>query len=99
MNQMDQIISRGSCRATAMACLVVVLCVCVVAQLLGAPFTLLGLLNSDMLTESEPVSEDFSTLSSSPEPDRSYRFRVVGEFRPVHHLPILVTSVFHPPSA
>ncbi len=99
MNLMNRNVSSSLYQVAGSVCLVVLLCVCVVAQLLGAPFTLLGLLNSDMLTESEPVSEDFSALSSSPEPERSYRFRVAAEFRPVHHLPILVTSVFHPPSA
>lgn len=100
MNQMDRMISHASLfRTTGVACLVVLLCVCVVAQLLGAPVTLLGLSNSDMLTESEPVSEDFSVLSPSTGPERSYLFHIVTEFRPVHHLPILVTSVFHPPSA
>jgi hypothetical protein len=80
-----------------MACLVVLLCVCVVAQLLGTPFTLLGLLNSDVLTESEPVSEGFSSLSSSPEAKRLDRLLVVTEFRDVLHPTVLLTSVFHPP--
>ena len=75
------------------------LCVCVVAQMLGAPFTLLGLLNSDVLTESEPVSEDFSTLSPSPEPERPRLFHLFTEFLPVLHLPVLLTSIFRPPSA
>ncbi len=92
-------ISHASFRTTVMACLVVFLCVFVVAQLLGAPFTLLGLLNSDMLAESEPVSEDFSALSPSLEPERPSLLRVLSEFRPVLHLPVLITSVFHPPSA
>lgn len=73
------------------------LCVCVVVQMLGAPTTLLGLLNSDMLTESEPVSEDCSALTPLPELERPDLLRILGEFRPIRHLPILITSVFHPP--
>ena len=99
MNSMDQIISRGFCSTTAMTCLIVLLCVCVVAQMLGAPVTLLGLLNSDMLAESEPVSEDFSALTPLPEPEGPGLLRVLSEFRPVRHLPVVITSVFHPPSA
>lgn len=95
---MNQRSSKPS-RSRTIACLVVLLCVSVVAQLLGAPFTLLGLLTSDMLTESEPVSEDVSTLSPSLEPERPRFFHSLTEFRQVVHLPVLLTSVFHPPSA
>jgi len=99
MNQRDLERARASSRTIGVACLVVLLCVCVVAQMLGAPVTLLGLLNSDMLTESEPVSEDFSALTPLPEPERPGLLRVVSEFRPVRQLPVLITSVFHPPTA
>jgi len=99
MNLIGQIASRFQCHTTGVACLVILLCVCVVTQMLGVPATLMDLLNSDVLTKSEPVSEDFSTLSSSTWPERPHLFRVIAEFHPVHHLPILVTSVFHPPTA
>ena len=89
----------GSFQATGLACLVVLLCVCVIAQMLGAPFTLLGLLNSDVLTESELLSEDSSALSLSPEPERPLLSHVLTEFHPVRHLPVVLTSVFRPPSA
>lgn len=74
------------------------LCVCIVTQMLGVPATLIELVNSDVLTKAEPVSEDFSTLSRSPEPERPRLFHSLTEFRPVRHLPVLLTSVFHPPS-
>ncbi len=74
------------------------LCVCVVTQMLGAPFTLLGLLHSDLFTGLEPISEDFSALSPSLEPERPRFFRWFGEFRSVLHLPLLLTSVFRPPA-
>lgn len=99
MNQMDRMISHASFRTTVVACVVVLLCVCVVAHMLGAPVTLLGLLNFDMLAESEPVSEDFSAISPLPKLERPYLFLIFDEIRPVHHLPVLLTSVFHPPSA
>ena len=79
--------------------MIALLCVFVVTQMLGVPATLMDLLNSDVLTESEPASEDFSALSPSPEPEKPRLFYSFTEFRPVHHLPILFTSVFRPPSA
>lgn len=78
--------------------MVSLLCVCVVLQMLGAPFTLLDLLNSDMLTESELISEDFSAVSPSPDPERSRLLHVLTELCPVRHLPVFLTSVFRPPS-
>lgn len=98
MNLMDSKIFRLAwCKGNGM-CLAVVLCVCVVAQMLGAPFTLLDLLSSDMLAESELVSEDFSSLSSSPDPERPRLLHSFTELRSVLHLPLLSTSVFRPPS-
>lgn len=85
--------------SVGVACLLIVLCVCVLAQMLGTPFTLLSLLNSDMLTQSEPISEDFSAFSPSLEPERSRLLHMFTDFRPLLHLPVLLTSVFHPPSA
>lgn len=79
--------------------MLVLLCVCVVTQMLGAPFTLLSLLNSDMLAESEPISEDLSACSPSLEAERSRLVHLLTAFRPLIHLPTLRTSVFHPPSA
>lgn len=81
-----------------LACLVALLCVCVVVQMLGVPATLMDLLNSDVITKSEPVSEDHSTLSPSPQPDRPHLFMIFTELGPVVHLPVLGISVFHPPS-
>ncbi|HBR49694.1 MAG TPA: hypothetical protein DEA71_06385 [Nitrospira sp.] len=81
-----------------MACLVVLLCVCVVTQMLGAPVTLIDLMNSDMLTKSEPVSEGFSFLSPSLEPEKPSLLHFFAESRLVLQLPVLATSVFRPPS-
>lgn len=99
MNWID-IDTWGTRRCSArVVCLLVLLCVCVVAQMLGTPFTLLSLLNLDMLAESEPISEDLSAFSPALELERSPLFHLFTEFRPLFHLPILLTSVFHPPSA
>ena len=76
--------------------LVTVLWVCVLVQMLGTPVTLLSLLmTSDMLTES--VSEDSSMLPLVPElsPSKSLRLRIDGQS--TFRLPVLATSIFHPP--
>lgn len=90
---------HSSCRTRWAACLFILLCICVVTQILGVPVTLIGLLNADVLTKSEPVSEDFSTLSTMPEPGRPHLLSIVAELHPVPQLPVLATSVFRPPSA
>ncbi len=91
--------SRSSYQAAGVTGVVVLLCLCVVTQMLGVPATLVDLLNSDVLTKSEPVSEDFSTPSPSPEPEWPRLSTFFRELCPVVHLPVLLTSVFHPPSA
>ncbi len=99
MSLMNRIASHSAYHAIDVACLVLLLCVCVVTQMLGVPATLMDLLNSDVLTKSEPVSEDVSTLSSLAGPERPHFFRVIAEFDSARHLPILLVAVFHPPSA
>lgn len=68
-----------------------------VTQILGVPVTLIGLLNADWPTKSEPVSEDFSTLSTLPEPGKPYLLSLLDAFRFVPQLPILPVGVFRPP--
>lgn len=99
MNEMNRMMSHASYGAAGVACVVVLLCVCVLAQMIGTPVTLLSLLNSDMRAESEPVSEDLSAPSPLPELERPELLRILSEFHPIRHLPILITSVFHPPAA
>jgi hypothetical protein len=89
----------SSCWARGVACLIILLCICVVTQMLGIPATLIGLLNADVLTKSEPISEDFSTLSTLIFPERPGLFSVIADLYPVSQLPVLTTSVFRPPSA
>ena len=98
MNLMGSKSFRSPWCVSSGMCLALVLCVCVVAQMLGTPFTLLDLLSSDMLAESELVSEDFLSLSSSPEPERPRLLHSFTELGSVLDLPVLSTSVFRPPS-
>ncbi len=78
--------------------LVVLLCCCVVVQMLGVPATFVDLLSSDALAKLEPVSEDHTTVSPSAEPERPRLLTLVTESDSVLRLPILTTSVFHPPA-
>jgi hypothetical protein len=76
--------------------LVALLCVCVLVQMLGAPVTLLSLLKtSDMLTESS--CEDPSVLPAVPELRPTNALHLCVDGPPSPHLPVLATSVFHPP--
>jgi hypothetical protein len=90
---------RSSCWTRGVACLIILLCICVVTQMLGVPVTLIGLLNADVLTKSEPVSEDFSALSTLILPERPGLLSMIAELYPFPQLPVLATSVFRPPSA
>lgn len=66
--------------------------------MLGVPATLMDLLSSDVLTKSEPASDDHSTISPSHEPARSHVLNLFNEFRLESRLPVLLTLIFHPPS-
>ncbi len=98
MNLMNRMASDSTCHAMGMACFVVLLCVCVVTQMLGVPITLIGVMDSDLLAKSAPVSEDLSSLSPSLEPERPSLLHFFTESRLVLQLPVLATSVFRPPS-
>ncbi len=89
---------RSSHCTRGVACLIMLLCICVVTQMLGVPVTLIGLLTADVLTKSEPVSEDFSSPSTLPEPWRPRLLSSFIQFRSMPQLPILPVSVFRPPS-
>ena len=70
----------------------------VLAQMFGEPVVLLSEPTiADMLTESESDSEDPSLLPPVPElrPSSVLCLCVVGRSTPV--LPVLATSIFHPP--
>ncbi len=96
---MDRRTARVSRRAIGPLCVIVLLCFCVITQMLGVPVTLIGMLNADMLTKSDPVSEDFSALSTLAGPERPGLLSLIVERYSAPQLPVLPTSVFHPPSA
>ncbi|MBX3327967.1 MAG: hypothetical protein KF682_18895 [Nitrospira sp.] len=98
MSSMNRIELCSSSQARGFACVVVLLCCCVVVQMLGVPATFVDLLSSDALGKLEPASEDHTTVSLSAEPERPRLLRSVTEPHPVRRLPLLTTSVFHPPS-
>lgn len=98
MNHKNSGVSHFPHYAARSACIVVVLCICVIIQMLGVPATFVDLVSSDALTKVEPVSEDHTTVSSSAEPERPRLLTVVTESHPLRRLPVLTTSVFHPPS-
>lgn len=95
---MNRMTSCFPCRVKAVGGLVLLLCICVVAQMLGMPATLMDLLNSDALVKVEPVSEDHTTVSPSLESERPRLLTMVTESHPMRRLPILTIFVFHPPS-
>jgi len=86
-------------RTRAVTCLVALLCICVATQMLGLPVTFLSLLNEDTLLKSDPISEDFSVLSIVPPTQKPGLLSLFTESWIQLYLPVLVTLVFHPPSA
>lgn len=71
---------------------------CVVAQVLGVPGTVIELLTtSDILMES--ISEDASFGPVMPELATLRSSRIQTIVPPSVHLPLFVTVVFHPPLA
>lgn len=102
MGTVDRPTFSSSSRTSGKVSVIALLCVCVFVQMLGVPFTLLGLLNadvlnSDILTEAEPVSEDLTALSPSTGLERPGLFYAFADPRSVRHLPEAPISVFRPP--
>lgn len=82
-------------RRRGLCVVALVLCLCVVMQMLGAPVTLLGLLTSD--TPVESFSEDFSIMPIIVEPGVSSRPSFYAGFQPALRFSIFSSAVFHPP--
>jgi hypothetical protein len=99
MNHNDNEASCNLHRVTGVIYLILLLCICVVTQMIGLPVTLLGLLDyPDMLEEFESASEDFSVLSPSLAQERPSLLCLFAEIQPVNYLPVLLASVFRPPT-
>ena len=80
-----------------LVCFMLLICVCVVTQMLGMPVTLLGVFDADRLMQSEPTSEDPSILVAALQPERPSFLRFFIESHAGLYLPVLPTSVFRPP--
>lgn len=85
-------------RMVASTCVVLFLCICVLAQMLGMPITLFSLIESTTVF-TESVSEDFSFPVTEPKPRTSSVWSFYTERQSSPYLPVFVTSVFHPPQA
>jgi hypothetical protein len=87
-------LASSSCGASVVI-LVLFVCICVVAQMLGAPVTLIDVLTLELPGES--VSEDFSVPPVTPEPALATQARLSENVDSLRYLPILTVAVFHPP--
>ena len=79
------------CRAMAM-----LLCLCIVVHMLGVPVTLLNPGGAaDALATS--ADEGYSVPSSLPQPTPSFAMVPVTDAQPFVHMPVLASTLFHPP--
>lgn len=75
---------------------VMVLCACVLFQMLGVPITLLNpSLSSDTLSAS--VLEGFTILPTLPKLIQSSQYIPLPNAYPSMHVPLLASVPFHPP--
>ena len=84
---------------SGIASLIVVLCVCILIQMLGLPVTFLSLLDSDDLLKSQPGAEDFSAPSQVLYPDRPGQVTGTVQVPAMLVLLVLPRTFFHPPAA
>jgi len=76
--------------------MVMLLCLCIMAQMLGVPVTLLNpAVAADTLAVS--VSEGFSVPSSLPQLTPSGEMVPVTDAQPFVHVLVLASALFHPP--
>lgn len=88
--------SPNSSRSWGILLGVLCLCICVIAQMLGVPTTLLNPAGSaDLLGSS--VLEGFSVLPQVLEVLLAATFVAVCSFLSAMHVPVIAAAVFHPP--
>jgi hypothetical protein len=76
--------------------MVMLLCLCIMVQMLGVPVTLLNpAVAADTLAVS--VSEGFSVPSSLPQLTPSVEMVPVTDAQPFVHVLVLASALFHPP--
>jgi hypothetical protein len=90
---------KAAHRMMGSACVILFLCVCVLAQMLGMPVTLFSLMASSSDVFLESVSEDFSFPPTVPRPRAAHARSLHTDVQASIYLPVFVTSVFHPPQA
>jgi hypothetical protein len=73
------------------------LCLFVVVQMLGVPVTLLNPVEEAADTQTVSVSEGFSVPSSFPQLTPAFEMDPVTDAQPSVHVPVLASSLFHPP--
>lgn len=78
---------------------VLLLCVCVVVQMLGSPFTLVGQDTTKNDVWRASLSEGFSLVATLDKPALISHFCCFQTFEPSAHPPIIPIAVFHPPLA
>jgi hypothetical protein len=87
---------KESRRGTVCMAMVMLLCMCIMVQMLGVPVTLLNPGGAaDTLAVS--VSEGFSVPSSLPQLTPSGEMVPVTDAQPSVHVPVLASVLFHPP--
>jgi hypothetical protein len=87
---------RVSAKSYGLIVILGLLCLSVLAQMLGMPGSLIDLLpHSDTTVAS--ISEDVSLNPLMVEPNTPGLSQLRVIFQPSVQLPVLVTSVFHPP--
>ncbi len=76
--------------------MVVLLCLCIMVQMLGVPVTLLNPGGAeDALATS--AYEGYSVPSSLPQLTPSFEMVPVTDAQPFVHMPVLASTLFHPP--
>ncbi len=85
-------------KSRGLVVVVLLLCVCVVIQALGSPFTIVG---QDTTTDvvKTSLSEGFSIPEITCEPDVMGLPCLSEEFVPITHILVFPKSAFHPPQA
>lgn len=76
--------------------IVMLLCLSILVQMLGVPFTLLNPLEAAD-TQSASILEGFSIPTSLPHLTPSFETDTATDAPPSVHLPVLASVLFHPP--
>ncbi len=93
-------IGRGSDHRYGVLAIAGLLCVCVFAQILGMPATLISLFtSSEIIAEETVMEEDLLLTPVVPELATARSSRLCVRVQPSPQPALFMTSVFHPPKA